>query len=297
MLKFSFTKNNISSLPVPSLNKERNKQKNSRTREMLARKDLCWSVIQTPIWSRNIDSKSNNALTKLRCSLLVFYNYVCSFASYNKTDFCVTGETIAEEQNAALQVLAEELWDVNSGVPCAESRFLSQLSIRLESAGISISSGAQLWAKWTEVYQPLRAAYISVYHTWTWRRETQYVFLISDSVVCGWRVAINIWSCLGRAMSCLGRTPYWSWSRSYIWTPFVHSNHVMPIMSLELCREFSWSRHCRGWTWGSLLGLPFPNSRLEERSFAGLNNNRLTELPFPRPLWRPLWPHKSPKAT
>lgn len=74
---------------------------------MLAGEDLWWSVTQIPIWSRNTASRANKeSCCKAEMLPACVFNYVCSFTSHNKAGFCVTGETTAQEQSAAVQVLA-----------------------------------------------------------------------------------------------------------------------------------------------------------------------------------------------
>lgn len=74
---------------------------------MLAGEDLWWSVTQIPIWSRNTASRANKeSCCKAEMLPACGFNYVCSFTSHNKAGFCVTGETTAQEQSAAVQVLA-----------------------------------------------------------------------------------------------------------------------------------------------------------------------------------------------
>lgn len=72
---------------------------------MLAGEDLWWSVTQIPICSRNFASRANKE-SPYKAEMLpaCVFNYVCSFTSPNKAGFCVTGETTAEEQSAAVQV-------------------------------------------------------------------------------------------------------------------------------------------------------------------------------------------------
>lgn len=74
---------------------------------MLAGEDLWWSVTQIPIWSRNTAGRANKeSCCKAEMLPACGFNYVCSFTSHNKAGFCVTGETTAQEQSAAVQVLA-----------------------------------------------------------------------------------------------------------------------------------------------------------------------------------------------
>lgn len=74
---------------------------------MLAGEDLWWSVTQIPTWSRNIASRANKKSSyKAEMLPTCVFNYVCSFTSHNQEGFCVTGETTAQEQSAAVQVLA-----------------------------------------------------------------------------------------------------------------------------------------------------------------------------------------------
>lgn len=89
---------------------------------MLAGEDLWWSVTQIPIWSRNIASRANKeSCYKAEMIPASVFNYVCSFTAHNKAGFCVTGETTAQEQSAAVQGLAgKELWAENSGAPWLE---------------------------------------------------------------------------------------------------------------------------------------------------------------------------------